>query len=172
MPKRWRGIIHQTGSALDYPAGTTGWAKTSVPAERCVAALQSTLVMRTSATGAGLQEQKWMRYRFETTGVSKARRLRDWHRLRWLWERTARKDLFHGHDPALWDIAYRETVPDFKEEPYDLGSFAEIAHHRGGRGGRADNLRRGSALGGPKDARAAASRSTSSSRTRPRCRCR
>ena len=38
---------------------------------------------------------------------------------------------------ALWDVFYRSRVPDFKEEPYDLGSFDEIAHHRGGRGGRA-----------------------------------
>ncbi len=48
---------------------------------------------------------------------------------------------------ALWDIAYRETVPDFKEEPYDLGSFAEIAHHRGGRGGRAKTFEAGFRIG-------------------------
>ena len=41
---------------------------------------------------------------------------------------------------ALWDIAYRRQDPDFKEEPYDLGSFDEIAHHRGGRGGKADTF--------------------------------
>ena len=29
---------------------------------------------------------------------------------------------------ALWDAAYRARVPDFKEEPYDLGSFDEIIH--------------------------------------------
>ena len=34
---------------------------------------------------------------------------------------------------ALWDAAFRVGVPDFKEEPYDLGSFDEIAHHRGSR---------------------------------------
>ena len=38
---------------------------------------------------------------------------------------------------ALWDIAYRHQLPDFKEAPYDLGSFDEIAHHRGAKGGRA-----------------------------------
>lgn len=38
---------------------------------------------------------------------------------------------------ALWDIACRDLVPDFKEEPYDLGSFDEIAHYRGGKAGRA-----------------------------------
>jgi len=41
---------------------------------------------------------------------------------------------------ALWDVAFQEIVPDFKEEPYDLGSFDEIAHHRGGSGGRADSF--------------------------------
>ena len=30
---------------------------------------------------------------------------------------------------ALWDVAYGERVPDFKEPPYDLGSFEEIVHH-------------------------------------------
>ena len=38
---------------------------------------------------------------------------------------------------ALWDVAVGHRVPDFKEDPYDLGSFEEIAHHRGGRGGHA-----------------------------------
>ena len=41
---------------------------------------------------------------------------------------------------ALWDAAYSHRVPDFKEDPYDLGSFDEIAHYRGGRGGRADSF--------------------------------
>ena len=35
------------------------------------------------------------------------------------------------------------SVPDFKEEPYDLGSFDEIAHHRGRKGGRADSFEAG-----------------------------
>ncbi len=47
---------------------------------------------------------------------------------------------------ALWDIAYRNRVPNFKEEPYDLGSFDEIAHFRGGRGGRAEEFESGFAL--------------------------
>lgn len=42
---------------------------------------------------------------------------------------------------ALWDTVYRRRTPDFKEEPYDLGSFDEIAHHRGAKGGRADKIR-------------------------------
>ena len=31
---------------------------------------------------------------------------------------------------ALWDVAYREVVPDFQEHPFDLGSYREIAHAR------------------------------------------
>ena len=34
---------------------------------------------------------------------------------------------------AMWDVGVENRVPDFKEAPYDLGSFEEIAHHRGGR---------------------------------------
>lgn len=41
---------------------------------------------------------------------------------------------------ALWDAAAGNRVPDFKEPPYDLGSFEEIAHHRGGRSGRAETF--------------------------------
>ncbi len=32
------------------------------------------------------------------------------------------------------------NMPDFKKSPYDLGSFDEVAHHRGGRGGRAETF--------------------------------
>jgi len=41
---------------------------------------------------------------------------------------------------ALWDAVYADRVPDFKEEPYDLGSFDEILHDTGGRGPRAPNF--------------------------------
>ena len=44
---------------------------------------------------------------------------------------------------ALWDSAYANRIPNFKEEPYDLGSFNEIAHFRGGRGGRATSFESG-----------------------------
>lgn len=37
---------------------------------------------------------------------------------------------------ALDDLAHH-TIPNFKQPPYDLGSFDEIVHYRGGRGGRA-----------------------------------
>ncbi len=38
---------------------------------------------------------------------------------------------------AMLDAVYGHRSPDFKEEPYDLGSFDEIVHHRGSKGGRA-----------------------------------
>lgn len=41
---------------------------------------------------------------------------------------------------ALWDASIDDRIPDFKEAPYDLGSFNEIAHHRGARGSRADSF--------------------------------
>ncbi len=34
---------------------------------------------------------------------------------------------------ALWDVAFREVVPNFREEPFDLGSFEDIVHYSGGR---------------------------------------
>ena len=44
---------------------------------------------------------------------------------------------------ALWDVGVGNRVPDFKEAPYDLGSFEEIAHHRGGRTGHPDTFEAG-----------------------------
>ena len=41
---------------------------------------------------------------------------------------------------ALWDVAIDDRIPDFKEPPYDLGSFNEVAHHRGARGSRAESF--------------------------------
>lgn len=55
-------------------------------------------------------------------------------------ENSTGKTSFMAMIRAIWDIAYRNQVPDFKEDPYDLGSFDEIAHYRGGKGGRADTF--------------------------------
>ena len=41
---------------------------------------------------------------------------------------------------ALWDVAFREVVPNFREHPYDLGSFEDIAYNGGGRNGRPDSF--------------------------------
>ena len=58
-------------------------------------------------------------------------------------ENSTGKTSFLAIIRALWDVAYRNRVPDFKEEPYDLGSFDEIAHNRGGGGGRSDEFTAG-----------------------------
>ena len=29
---------------------------------------------------------------------------------------------------ALWDVAFREVVPNFREEPFDLGSFEDVVY--------------------------------------------
>lgn len=55
-------------------------------------------------------------------------------------ENSTGKTSFLALIRALQDVAYGLQAPDFKEEPYDLGSFDEIAHHRGGRAGRADTF--------------------------------
>ena len=58
-------------------------------------------------------------------------------------ENSTGKTSFLAMVRALWDIAYRHQIPDFKEAPYDLGSFDEIAHYRGGKGGRANTFEAG-----------------------------
>ena len=52
-------------------------------------------------------------------------------------ENSTGKTSFMAMIRALWDAAGWNREPDFKEVPYDLGSFYEMAHFRGGRGGRA-----------------------------------
>ena len=44
---------------------------------------------------------------------------------------------------AMWDVAFAEEVPDFREDPYNLGSFREIAHSRGARGSKAATFEAG-----------------------------
>ena len=58
-------------------------------------------------------------------------------------ENSTGKTSFLAMVRALWDIAYLHQIPDFKEDPYDLGSFDEIAHYRGGKGGRANTFEAG-----------------------------
>ena len=58
-------------------------------------------------------------------------------------ENSTGKTSFLALIRAIWNLAYRYRIPDFKEEPYDLGSFDEISHHRGARGGRADEFHAG-----------------------------
>ena len=42
---------------------------------------------------------------------------------------------------ALWDVAFRDVVPNFREEPFDLGSFEDIVHGRAIRGVHAETFR-------------------------------
>lgn len=58
-------------------------------------------------------------------------------------ENSTGKTSFMAMIRALWDVAYEHEIPDFKEDPYDLGSFDEIVHHRGARGGRAKTFEAG-----------------------------
>ena len=58
-------------------------------------------------------------------------------------ENSTGKTSFMALIRALWDVAYEHEIPDFKEEPYDLGSYDEIVHHRGARGGRAKTFEAG-----------------------------
>ena len=58
-------------------------------------------------------------------------------------ENSTGKTSFLAMIKALLDIAIDFRNPDFKEDPYDLGSFDEIAHHRGTKGGRADTFKAG-----------------------------
>ena len=61
-------------------------------------------------------------------------------------ENSTGKTSFLALIRALWDVAYQASIPDFKEEPYDLGSFDEIAYYRGGRAERADTFEAGFTL--------------------------
>ena len=41
---------------------------------------------------------------------------------------------------AMWDVAFGNVVPNFMEEPYNLGSFQDIAHRRGDSSGQAEEF--------------------------------
>lgn len=58
-------------------------------------------------------------------------------------ENSTGKTSFLALIRALTDLAYRNRIPDFKEEPYDLGSFDEIANVRSGRGEQAETFEAG-----------------------------
>lgn len=55
-------------------------------------------------------------------------------------ENSTGKTSFMAMVRALWELAFHDQIPDFKDPPYDLGSFDEIAHHRGARGSRAEEI--------------------------------
>lgn len=55
-------------------------------------------------------------------------------------ENSTGKTSFLALIRALWEVAHNNEVPDFKKEPYDLGSFSEIVHRRGGSATRVENF--------------------------------
>ena len=58
-------------------------------------------------------------------------------------ENSTGKTSFMAMIRALSDITTGLGVPDFKEDPYDLGSFHEIAHYRGARGSQSHTFEAG-----------------------------
>ena len=58
-------------------------------------------------------------------------------------ENSTGKTSFMAMLRALWNMVCLGEFPDFKEAPYDLGSFDEIANFRGGRSGRASTIEAG-----------------------------
>ena len=57
-------------------------------------------------------------------------------------ENSTGKTSFLAMVRALWDVAHRRA-PGFKEAPYDLGSFDEMAHYRKGKIGRSEDFTAG-----------------------------
>jgi len=48
-------------------------------------------------------------------------------------ENSAGKTSFLAMIRALWDCSYAHRIPNFKEDPFDLGSFEEIVYRQNGR---------------------------------------
>lgn len=46
-------------------------------------------------------------------------------------ENSTGKTSFMALIRALWDVAYADTVPNFRESPYDLGSWTNVIHDHG-----------------------------------------
>ena len=53
-------------------------------------------------------------------------------------ENSTGKTSFLAAVRAICDIAFRQREPDFREPPFDLGSFPEVVHGRGGKGKSAE----------------------------------
>ncbi len=58
-------------------------------------------------------------------------------------ENSTGKTSFLALVRALWDVAVREVIPNFKEHPYDLGTYHEVAHDRRPTGSVADSFEAG-----------------------------
>ena len=55
-------------------------------------------------------------------------------------ENSTGKTSFLAAVRAICDVAFRQREPDFREPPYDLGSFPEIVHGMGRQGGKRQSL--------------------------------
>ena len=55
-------------------------------------------------------------------------------------ENSTGKTSFLAAVRAICDVAFHHREPDFREPPYDLGSFPEIVHDRGVRGSKAETF--------------------------------
>ncbi len=58
-------------------------------------------------------------------------------------ENSTGKTSFLALIRALLEIRFEGILPNFKKAPYDLGSFDEIVHYRGEKGGRAQTFQAG-----------------------------
>lgn len=58
-------------------------------------------------------------------------------------ENSTGKTSFLALVRALWRVAFQNEVPDFREEPYDLGTFADTVYDRGGRSKPATSFKAG-----------------------------
>ena len=58
-------------------------------------------------------------------------------------ENSTGKTTFLASIRAAWDIAFGQGTPNFKEEPFDLGSFEQIANFHARRTQRPDSFRIG-----------------------------
>jgi hypothetical protein len=61
---------------------------------------------------------------------------------------------------VAWDVGFGITGPDFNEEPFHLGAYAEIAHYHGGQGGRVRNFSVGADINAPSLTKRGSSRRT------------
>ena len=58
-------------------------------------------------------------------------------------ENSTGKTSFMAMIRALWNVAYKQRVPDFNEEPYDLGSFDGISHRKSQPSGQTTRIKAG-----------------------------
>ena len=64
-------------------------------------------------------------------------------------ENSTGKSTFLAALRLAWDACFGDKPLDFNEEPFLLGAYDQIAHYRGGKGGRANELRLAMSVGMP-----------------------